>query len=70
MVETLGIIIDRHSKGRPRKMKNQTIEKIGCVVPILIGHGDCLLDYDECGIQMPGQPTFEDIKKILGVETF
>ena len=44
------------------------MEKIGCVVPILIGHGDCLLDYDECGIQMPGQQTFEDIKKILGVE--
>ena len=37
---------------------------------IIAGHGDYLLDYDERGIQMPGQPTFEDIKKILGVETF
>ena len=33
MVEVLGIIIDRHPKGRPRKMESQTIEKIGCVVP-------------------------------------
>lgn len=37
---------------------------------IIAGHGDYLLDYDERGIQMPRQPTFEDIKKILGVETF
>ncbi len=37
---------------------------------IITGHGDYLLDYDERGIQMPRQPTFEDIKKILGVETF
>jgi len=29
MVETLGIIIDRCPKGRPRKMEIQTIEKIG-----------------------------------------
>ncbi len=36
MVEVLGITIDRRIKGRPRKMENQTIEKIGCVVPILI----------------------------------
>jgi hypothetical protein len=37
MIEILGItIIDRRSKGRPRKMENQTIEKIGCVAPILI----------------------------------
>jgi len=34
MVETLGIIIDRRPKGRPRKMESQTIEKIGCI-PIL-----------------------------------
>ena len=33
MVETLGIIIDRRSKERPRKRENQTIEKIGCVAP-------------------------------------
>jgi len=31
MVKTLGIIIDRRPKGRPRKMETQTIEKIGCV---------------------------------------
>jgi len=31
MVEALGIIIDRRSKIRPRKMENKTIEKIGCV---------------------------------------
>jgi len=31
MVETLGIIIDRRPKGRPRKMKSKAIEKIGCV---------------------------------------
>jgi len=29
-VKTLGIIIDRHPKGRPRKMESKTIEKIGC----------------------------------------
>jgi hypothetical protein len=34
MVEALGIIIDRRPKGRPRKMENYTIEKIGCVVSI------------------------------------
>ena len=32
IVEALSIIIDRRSKGRPRKMKSQSIEKIGCVV--------------------------------------
>ena len=26
----------RSQKGRPRRMKSQTIEKIGCVVSILI----------------------------------
>ena len=31
MVETLGIIIDRHAKERPRKMKSKAIEKIECV---------------------------------------
>ena len=31
MVETLGIIIDRRPKERPRKMESQTIEKIGFV---------------------------------------
>ena len=36
MVEALGIIIDRRPKGRPHKMESYTIEKIGCVVPILI----------------------------------
>jgi len=30
MIETLDITIDRHSKGRPRKMESQTIEEIGC----------------------------------------
>ncbi|GAF91449.1 unnamed protein product [marine sediment metagenome] len=30
MVETLGIIIDRRPKGRPRRMESKTIEKIGC----------------------------------------
>ena len=35
MIEALGITLDRRLKGRPRKMENQTIEKIGCVVPIL-----------------------------------
>ena len=34
LIETLGIIINRRSKGRPRKRENYTIEKIGCVVPI------------------------------------
>ena len=33
MLEALGIIIDKHPKGRPRKMENYTIEKIGCVIP-------------------------------------
>jgi len=36
MVEALDIIIDRRPKGRLRKMEGYTIEKIGCVVPILI----------------------------------
>ena len=31
MIETLGITIDRGPKGKPRKMENKTIEKIGCV---------------------------------------
>jgi len=31
MVEVLGIIIGRNSKGRPCKMESETIEKIGCV---------------------------------------
>jgi len=31
MVEALGIIIDRFSKGRLREMESQTIEKIGFV---------------------------------------
>ena len=31
MVEALGITKDRHPKGRPRKMENKTIEKIGHV---------------------------------------
>jgi hypothetical protein len=31
MVEALGIIVDRHPKGRPRKRKKQTIGKITCV---------------------------------------
>jgi hypothetical protein len=34
MVKALGIIIDRRPKGRPLKRENQTIEKIGCVIPI------------------------------------
>ena len=33
MVEALGITVDRHPKGRPRKMESKIIEKIGCVVP-------------------------------------
>jgi len=33
-VKTLGIIIDRHPKGRPRKMESKTIEKIGRRVPL------------------------------------
>ena len=36
MIETLGIIIDRCPKERSRKMESQTIEKIECVVHILI----------------------------------
>jgi hypothetical protein len=32
MVEALGIFINRRPKGRPRKMGNQTIEKIGAPV--------------------------------------
>jgi len=35
VVETLGIIIDRCPKGRPRKRESQTIEKIGCVVILI-----------------------------------
>jgi len=31
MVEALDNIIDRHPKGKPRKIKNYTIEKIGRV---------------------------------------
>jgi len=31
MVEVLSIIINKRPKERPRKMENQTIEKIGCV---------------------------------------
>jgi len=31
MVDALGIIIDRRSKRRPRKMESKTMEKIGCV---------------------------------------
>jgi len=31
MVKALGIIIGRRRKWRPRKIENQTIEKIGCV---------------------------------------
>jgi len=31
MVEALGIIIDRHPKGRPRRMESKTIEKMGRV---------------------------------------
>ncbi len=34
MVKVLVIIIDRRPKGKPRKSESQTIEKIGCVVPI------------------------------------
>ena len=34
MIETLGIIIDRRPKRRPRKRENYTIEKIGCI-PII-----------------------------------
>ena len=34
MVDALSIIIERCPKVRPRKMENQTIEKIGCVVPL------------------------------------
>jgi len=36
MVEVLGIIIDRRSKGGPRKMEAKQQEKIGCIAPILI----------------------------------
>ena len=36
MVEALGITIDRRPKEKPCELKSQTIEKIGCVVPILI----------------------------------
>jgi len=36
MVEALGIIIDRHPKGRLRKTESYTIEKIECVAPISI----------------------------------
>jgi len=35
IVEALGITIDRRLKGRPRKIKSETIEKIVCI-PILI----------------------------------
>ena len=31
MVEGLGIIVDRYPKGKPRKIENYTIEKIGYV---------------------------------------
>jgi len=36
MVETLGIIIDRRPKERPRKMESYTIEKNRMCCPILI----------------------------------
>jgi len=32
MVEALVIIIDRHPKGKSRKIESYTIERIGCVV--------------------------------------
>jgi len=35
-IDTLGITVNRRPKGRLRKMESQTIEKIGCVIPILI----------------------------------
>ena len=35
MVEPLGIIIDRHPKGRICKRENWTIEKIGCVSALI-----------------------------------
>ena len=31
IVAALGITIDRRTKGKPRKMENYTIGKIGCV---------------------------------------
>ena len=31
MVEALGIAIDRHTKGRPRKMEIETTKNIVCV---------------------------------------
>jgi hypothetical protein len=36
MVEALGIIIDRCPKGRPCKMENSSIVKIGCGPCILL----------------------------------
>ena len=39
MVEALGVIIDKRPKGRPCKVENYTIEKIGCI-PILINKID------------------------------
>ena len=36
MVEALGISIDKRPKVRLRKIESKTIEKIGCIVSILI----------------------------------
>ena len=40
MVKALGVIIGKRLKGRPRKRENYIIEKIECVVPILINKID------------------------------
>ena len=47
------------------------LDRVVSAIPQLraVHHGDYLTDYDERGIQTPGQPSFEDIKKILGVES-
>jgi hypothetical protein len=34
---------------------------------VIAGHGDTLFDYDERGIRISGEPTFGDIKRLLGV---
>ena len=36
MVEVLGITIGRRSKGIPRKVESQIIEKIGCALILII----------------------------------
>lgn len=34
---------------------------------VIAGHGDVLIDYDERSISSPGEPSFSEIKQVLGI---